>query len=65
MKINKKNKSSTENQILAHFRPIFSSFLADFGFRAEVKKITSWAELKIIQLELGLEPARLGLITMI
>jgi len=35
----------TENLILAHFRPIFGSFLADFRFRAEVKKVTSRAEL--------------------
>jgi hypothetical protein len=43
----------------------FSLFLANFQFRAEVKKVTSRAEaeLKIIQLELWLEPARLGLIT--
>ena len=34
----------TENQILAHFRPFFGSFLADFHFRAEVKKVTSQAE---------------------
>ena len=53
----------TENWILAHFRPIFGSFLANFCFRAKVKKVTSRAELKIIQLELWLEPARLGLIT--
>ena len=53
----------TENQILAHFRPIFSSFLAHFHFRAEVKKVTSRVELRILQLELWLKPARLGLIT--
>ena len=53
----------TENRILAHFRPIFGSFLANFRFRAEVKKVTSRAELKILQLELWLEPARLELIT--
>ena len=41
----------------------FSSFLANFQFRAEVKKVTSQAELKILELELWLEPARLGLIT--
>ena len=41
----------------------FSSFSANFQFRAEVKKVTSRAELKILQLELWLEPARLGLIT--
>ena len=43
----------------------FSSFLANFQFRAEVKKLISRAEpsraeLKILQLELWLEPARLG-----
>ena len=41
----------------------FGSFSADFQFRAEGKKVTSRAELKILQLELWLEPARLGLIT--
>ena len=41
----------------------FSSFLVNFQFRAEVKKVTSQAELKNLQLELWLEPARLGLIT--
>ena len=41
----------------------FGSFSADFRFRAEGKKVTSRAELKILQLELWLEPARLGLIT--
>ena len=40
----------------------FGSFSADFRFRAEKKKVTSRAELKILQLELWLEPARLGLI---
>ena len=35
----------------------FGSFSANFGFRAEVKKVTS------LQLELWFEPARLGLIT--
>ena len=39
------------------------SFSADFRFRAKVKKATSRADLKILQLELWLEPARLGLIT--
>ena len=43
----------------------FSSFSADFQFRAEVKKVTSRAELNFLQLELWLEPARLGLITSI
>ena len=32
-------------------------------FRAEVKKVTSRADLKILQFELWLEPALLGLIT--
>ena len=41
----------------------FGSFSADFRFRAEGKKVTSRAELIILQLELWLEPARLGLIT--
>jgi hypothetical protein len=36
---------------------------SDFQFRAEGKKVTSRAELKILQLELWLEPAWLGLIT--
>ena len=36
--------------------------MADFSFRAEGKKVRSRAELKL-QLELWLEPARLGLIT--
>ena len=40
-------------------------FSANFQFRAEVKKVTSRAELKILQLELWLEPAWLGLITTI
>ena len=43
MKINQ-NRSSTENRILDHFRPIFGSFLADFRFRADVKKASSRAE---------------------
>ena len=51
-----KNRSSTENQN-------FSSFSVNFQFRVEVKKVTSRAELEILQLELWLEPARLGLIT--
>ena len=37
----------------------FGLFSADFQFRAEGKKVTSRADLKILQLE----PARLGLIT--
>ena len=37
--------------------------MINFQFRAEVKKVTSRAELKNLQLELWLEPARLGLIT--
>ena len=41
------------------------SFSADFQFRAERKKVTSRAELKILQLELWLKPARLKLITII
>ena len=41
----------------------FGSFSADFQFRAEGKKVTSRAELKVLQLELWLEPARLGLIS--
>ena len=41
----------------------FQLVSANFRFRAEWKKVTSRAELKIIQLELWLEPARLGLIT--
>ena len=41
----------------------FGSFSADFQFQAEGKKVTSRAELKILQLKLWLEPARLGLIT--
>ena len=43
----------------------FGLFSADFRFRAEGKKVTSRAELKILQLELWLEPARLGFITII
>ena len=38
---------------------------SDFRFRAEEKKVTSRAELKILQLKFWLEPARLGLITTI
>ena len=41
----------------------FSDFRAEFFFRADGEKATSRAELKILQLELWLEPARLGLIT--
>ena len=41
----------------------FGLFSADFQFRAEGKTVTSQAEPKILQLELWLEPARLGLIT--
>ena len=41
----------------------FGSFLADFRFRAEGKKVSSQAELKILQLELWLELAQFGLIT--
>ena len=37
--------------------------MGNFRFRAEEKKVTSRAEPKILQLELWLEPARLGLIT--
>ena len=39
----------------------FGSFSEDFLFRAEGKKVTSRAKLKILQLELWLESARLGL----
>ena len=54
MKINNhKNKI----EISAH-RPIFD-------FELNGKKVSSQAELKILQLELWLEPARLGLITRI
>ena len=38
MKINKKNSSSTENWILAHFRPIFGSFLVDFASELKWKR---------------------------
>ena len=44
-------------------KSIFQLVSANFRFRAESKKVTSRAELKILQLELWLEPARLGLIT--
>ena len=37
--------------------------MVNFQIRAEVKKVTSRAELKNLQLKLWLEPARLGLIT--
>ena len=40
---------------------IFDNFSVNFQFRAD--KVTSRAEPKILQLELWLEPARLGLIT--
>ena len=43
----------------------FGLFSAHFRFQAEGKKVTSQAELKNLQLELWLEPARLGLITTI
>ena len=46
-----------------YYKKKFGSFLVNFQFRAEVKKVTSRAELKNLQLELWLEPARLGLIT--
>ena len=48
------NENLKKIKISARFRPIF-----DF----EGKKVTSRAELKILQLELWLEPARLRLIT--
>ena len=41
----------------------FQLVSANFRFRAEWKKVTSRAELKIFQLELWLKPARLRLIT--
>ena len=41
----------------------FGLFSADFWFWAEVKKVTNRAKLKILLLELWLEPTRLGLIT--
>ena len=53
----KKSKKSKKSK--------FRLVSADFRFRAEVQKVTSRAELKILQLELWLEPARLGLITII
>ena len=53
--IRKKNMSGQKCQ--------FSDFRAEFFFRADGEKATSRAELKIHQLELWLEPARLGLIT--
>ena len=46
-----------------YYEKFYGSFLVNFQFRAEVKKVTSRAELKNLQLELWLEPARLGLIT--
>ena len=45
------------------FEKEIGSFLANFRFRAEVKKVTSQAELKIVQFKPWLEPAWLGLIT--
>ena len=38
-------------------------FRAEINFSSKREKVTSRAELKILQLELWLEPARLGLIT--
>ena len=49
----KRKKSKSKFQLVS----------ANFQFRAEWKKVTSRAELKNLQLELWLEPARLGLIT--
>ena len=49
----KRSKSKSEFQLVS----------ANFRIRAEWKKVMSRAELKIFQLELWLEPARLGLIT--
>ena len=43
----------------------FFDFRADFLYPSWTKKVTSRAKLKILQLELLLEPARLGLITTI
>ena len=51
----KKNMSGQKCQL--------SNFRADYFFRADGEKATSQAELKILQLEVWLEPARLGLIT--
>ena len=48
-----------------YYKKFLGSFLVHFQFRAEAKKVTSRAELKILQLELLLEPAWLGLITSI
>ena len=42
-----------------YYKKKFGSVLVNFQFRAEVKKVTSQAELKNLQLELWLEPARL------
>ena len=53
---NQKSKIKNQNQN-------FGSFAANFWIWAEGKKVTSRAELKILQLELWLEPARLGLIS--
>ena len=53
--IRKKNMSGQKCQL--------SNFRADYSFRADGEKATSQAELKILQLEVWLEPARLGLIT--
>ena len=50
--INHKNKI----KISARFWPIFD-------FELNEKKVTSQAELRILQLELWLEPTRLGFIT--
>ena len=46
-----------------YYKKNFGSFLVNFQFRAEVKKVTSRAELKNLQLELWLKPAWLALIT--
>ena len=49
----KRSKSKSEFQLVS----------ANFRIRAEWKKVMSRAELKILQHELWLKPARLGLIT--
>ena len=54
-------KKKIKMKISAHFRPIFDFELRGKRLRAEPSR----AELKILQLEPWLEPARLGLITSI
>ena len=60
------SQSRAENMYLNNhqtFQVIFCCMITKINFQMTMEKVTSRVELKILQLELWLEPAQLGLIT--